>query len=265
MFLQVVVTEEDQRSLRFLWEGRQRTGVSVPYIRHIFGAKDSSTCENFALLKTVADNETNYPEAAFAVQQNFYKDDLLISVQSESEAFNLSKQLVAMLKLGGFKLTKFVSNIHGLTNKFNSTNIDTDELVKDIGNESSDASHVLGHKYDTLKVNRGLSSRDCSETITQRIELSVVSVVFDPTCPIIPYTIKARLLLKEIWRLNGQCWDDHLPDDISDRLWSGVGHCQSLSGFQSRGPSSHAHQRLLNNMSSATALQKFYAPLLIFA
>ena len=64
------------------------------YTRHVFGAKDSPTCTKFALLKTAVDNETEYPEAALAVQQNFYLDDLLISVQSESEAFKLSIQLL---------------------------------------------------------------------------------------------------------------------------------------------------------------------------
>ena len=95
------------------------------------------------------------------------------------------------------------------------------EPVKDLSNESNDASYVLGlkwdHKQDTLKVSRRICSRDCSKPITQRIVLSVVSAVFDPIGLIIPYTIKARLLLKEIWRVNGQRWDDHLPDDISDR------------------------------------------------
>ena len=96
------------------------------------------------------------------------------------------------------------------------------EPVKDISNESNDASHVLGlkwdHKQDTLKVSRGICSRDSSKPITQRIVLSLVSAVVDPIGLIIPYTIKACLLLNEIWRVNGQRWDDHLPDDISDRF-----------------------------------------------
>ena len=81
-------------------------------------------------------------------------DDLLISVQSESEAFILSKQLVTILKLGGFNLTKYVSNIHEFANELKTTNNNAVQPVKDISNESSDASHVLkvkwDHKPDTL-------------------------------------------------------------------------------------------------------------------
>ena len=95
MFLQVGVPEEDQRSLRFLWRGNPIEPVSVfQYTRHVFGAKDSPTCANFALLKTAVDNETEYPEAALAVQQNFYMDDLLISVQSEIQALIWASNLL---------------------------------------------------------------------------------------------------------------------------------------------------------------------------
>ena len=33
-----------------------------------------------------------------------------------------------------------------------------------------------------------------------------------------PYTVSARLLLKAIWRLHGQQWDDKLPEDICQRF-----------------------------------------------
>ena len=37
-----------------------------------------------------------------------------------------------------------------------------------------------------------------------------------------PYTVKALLLLKDIWRLNGQQWDDELPPDLVTKFlqWS---------------------------------------------
>ena len=84
------------------------------YTRHIFGAKDSPTCANFALQKTARDNITKYPDAAQAVFDKFYMDDYLDSVDSKEQAILRSRQLVEMLQLGGFKLTKFVSNVSGL-------------------------------------------------------------------------------------------------------------------------------------------------------
>ena len=57
MFLQVGVPDCDQPSLRFLWRGDPTTNVVVyQYTRHVFGAKDSPTCANFALQRTAGDN-----------------------------------------------------------------------------------------------------------------------------------------------------------------------------------------------------------------
>ena len=42
--------------------------------------------------------------------------------------------------------------------------------------------------------------------------------VFDPIGLVAPYTIRARLLLKEIWRISGQQWDNQLPLDLNAKF-----------------------------------------------
>ena len=112
MFLQVGVLPIDQLSLRFLWREDPTTDVvTYQYTRHIFGYRDSPTCANFALQKTPRDNQVLFPDAASAVVQKFYMDDYLDSFLEPEQALKLSKDLVELLKLGGFKLTKFVSNV----------------------------------------------------------------------------------------------------------------------------------------------------------
>ena len=95
-FLQVGAPDCDQLSLRFLWREDPTTSVVVyQYTRHIFGAKDSPTCANYALQST--DNVTQYPEATKAVLENFYMDDYLDSVESPERALKRSKELVHLL------------------------------------------------------------------------------------------------------------------------------------------------------------------------
>ena len=72
------------------------------YTRHIFGARDSPTCANFALQKTASDNQAEYPEAASAVVQKLYMDDYLDSFQNRDDALKLKRDLISLLKLGGF-------------------------------------------------------------------------------------------------------------------------------------------------------------------
>ena len=214
MFLQVGVLPCDKPSLRFLWREDPISNVVVHQCtRHIFGAKDSPNCANYALQRTASDNAKQYPEAAKAVLENFYMDDYLDSVESPERALIRSKELVHLLHLGGFKLTKFVSNVPDLADRIDGSAHFTEPKVIVSSEESM---HVLGlkwdHKNDTLVVSRGTTST-ITKSLTQRLVLSLVTKVYDPIGLVRPFTVGARLILKDIWRVNWQSWDDKLPKD----------------------------------------------------
>ena len=112
IFFLVEVILADQPSLRFLWR-EDLTGEvkKFQYTRHIFGARDSTTCANFALQQTARKNNAKFRAAFSAVLDNFYMDDFLGSIADSNEALNLSKEFSILLSLGDFsKLTKFVKN-----------------------------------------------------------------------------------------------------------------------------------------------------------
>ena len=79
----------------------------------------------------------------------------------------------------------------------------------------------LDHSNDTLVVNWGTSST-VTKSLAQRLVLSLVSKVFDPIGLVAPFTVGARLLLKDIWRVSGQHWDEELPKDTIEGFpeWS---------------------------------------------
>ena len=227
MFLQVGVIPDDRPSLRFLWREDPAAEVAVfQYVRHIFGSKDSPTCANYALRRTATDNASQFPEAAQSVINNFYMDDYLESSPTIEEATRKAKDLAKLLSLGGFKLTKFVSNVPTIPPQVetNSTSPTETKETKEIPS-TEESSHVLGlkwnHSSDTLVVSRG-TNPEVKPKVTQRIVLSLVSSVYDPIGLVAPYTVKARLLLKDIWRLSGQQWDDDLPPEVASKFldWS---------------------------------------------
>ena len=215
MFLQVGVIPKDQPSIHFLWREDPSTEVAVfQYVRHIFGSKDSPTCPNYALKRTATDNADKFLKAAQSVQTNFYMDDYLESSPTADEATQKEKDLVKLLSLGGFNLTKFVSNDRYILQQIEPNS----ECQPNDGKQlptTEESPHVLGLKWnhvsDTLVVSRG-TTPDTKRTVTQRVVLSLVSAVYDPIGLVAPYTVKARLLLKDIWRLSGQKWDDLLPE-----------------------------------------------------
>ena len=87
-------------------------------------------------------------------------DDYLDSVESPERALIRSKELVHLLHLGGFKLTKFESNVPHLADQIDESAQSSEPNV--IVSSKEESMHVLGFKWDhnndTLVVSRGTNS-----------------------------------------------------------------------------------------------------------
>ena len=151
-------------------------------------------------------------------------DDYLESSSTIGEAAKKAKALVKLLERGRSRLTKFVSNVPEIPNDLEPTCKPSSTAVKIIP-KTGDSSHVLGMKWnhlsDSLVVSRGTST-DINRTLAQKIILSLVPAVYDPIGLVAPYTVSARILLKDIRRLHGQQWDDNLPGETVTKFneWS---------------------------------------------
>ena len=229
MFLQVEVPEGDQRCLRLLWRDQNNAPISVyQYTRHIFGAKSSPTCANWALRQCGKDHIQNFPLAAKCVEENFYMDDLLKSCSNIEEAANLAQDLTAMLGRGGFNLTKWTSNDKSLNQLLPGNVNNLEKQSVQLGGEQQS---LLGLQWDItedkLRICRGLKVKS-SDKWTHRKILSTVSGVFDPIGLAAPYTIRARILLKEIWTDQGQQWDKLVNDSFNKRFQEWVDELPEL-------------------------------------
>ena len=248
----------DQPSLRFLWREEPTSNVVVhQYTRHIFGGKDLPTCASYELRRTASDNAKEYPEAAKAVLENFYMDDYLDSVESPERALIRSKELVHLLHLGGFKLTKFVSNVPDLADRIDGSAQSTEPQV--IVSSKEESMHVLGLKWDhnnaTRVVSRGTNST-IRKSLTQRLVLSLLSKVYDPIGLVAPFTVGARLILKDIWRVNGQSWDVEFTKDTVDRFLAWCVELQRLAEITIprsyfSGPFQHLELQMFGDSSQA--------------
>ena len=100
-------------------------------------------------------------------------DDYLKSSPTAIEASNKADDLVEMLALGGFKLTKFVSNVPSIPIEVD-PNSDTRTTEEKENPTAEKFSHVLGMKWnlstDTLVVSRG-TSPNTDRNVTQRVVL----------------------------------------------------------------------------------------------
>lgn len=118
MFHQVKVSEKHIDYLRFLWwsDGDVQQGL-VEYWMNVdlhtmyIGTVSSPSCANFALRKTAEDNKAHFPaEVTNTGKNNFYVDDYLKSMPLEQEAIQMVRHLTAPCQMGGFMLSKWISN-----------------------------------------------------------------------------------------------------------------------------------------------------------
>ena len=114
MFHQVFVKPSHVDALRFLWwpNGEiDQEPVVHRMLVHIFGAKSSPTCANFALKQTAAEfGHLFEPNMSEIVNKHFYVDDCLVSLPSVAEAVTAQTQLCDLLSKRGFRLRKWLSN-----------------------------------------------------------------------------------------------------------------------------------------------------------
>ena len=191
------------------------------YQRHVFGAKSSPTCANYAPKRVGLDNEEEYPIATKVIQNNFHVDDFIKSVATPEEAIEVFNQLQPLLSRHGFQLKKWISN-----NEADTKGIPED--LKSISNTkqvevepNTEGSSVLGLQSIvidySLQVCRG-TNKEVEARITQRKILSFVSSVFDPIGLFAPFSVHMRRFLKGIWTKNGQHWDSEVEPSEDDKF-----------------------------------------------
>ena len=114
MYFQVKLKPDDRDAFRFLWKEDfqdESQPITLQMMGHILGAKDSPCCACFALRKTAIDNAESFKSSTIqSVKRDFYMDDLMSSVSNEADGVLLVKEMISLLKLGGFRIAKFITN-----------------------------------------------------------------------------------------------------------------------------------------------------------
>ena len=110
MFHQVRVPPDQCNFLRFLcWPNGDLNAPLKEYrmVVRLFGAVSSPSIANFAIKKTVCDSEEEFgPLVANTLQNNFYVDDCLRSVNKEDTAVNLIESAMPSMPKGWIPLDK---------------------------------------------------------------------------------------------------------------------------------------------------------------
>ena len=178
MYHQVRVNPDD--ALRFLWLDVNSDEKPDTYqmLVHIFGGKDSPSCANYAVRRTASDHGSKFDETvAEYIYRSFYMDDLLKSVQTEEEAVSIIKQLIELMQIGGFSLTKFRSNRKEVIDCSPPQNVSQSTVTFD--KDGRNIQRTLGIHWYITDDNFFFSSKIVDLPPSKRGILSAVSTMFD--------------------------------------------------------------------------------------
>ena len=213
MFHQVHVLERDCDALRFLWWPNGDITKQPRCYRmqvHLFGATSSPSCAAYALKRTADDNAHVFdPEVVSTVKKNFYVDDCLKSVPSEKVAVKLAQDLQSLMKMGGFRLTKWLSNSRNVLRSIPESERapsvvslnPCDDLPRD---------RALGINWDVNDDKIKFIVQVADRPFTRRGILSIVSSIFDPLGLVSPITLRAKAIVQDLCRKK-LGWDDEIP------------------------------------------------------
>lgn len=211
MFHQVHVSPEDRSALRFLWWPDGNMDLKPEELMmsvHLFGAVSSTSCANFALKKTAADNRDQFShEAIKTIERNFYVDDCLKSVKSEQDAIQLAGELSQLLMKGGFQLTKWLSNSRKTIESIPES--DRAAFVKDLHFEHTLVERALGIQWNVASDVFSFKIATKDKPPTRRGILSVISSIYDP----LGFAhLSTKVLLQDLCRKQ-LSWDNKIPEE----------------------------------------------------
>lgn len=222
MFHQVLLLPEDRPLLKFLWRDLKVNEPPKIFEWQVlpFGTTSSPCCATFALQHHVMEHTQPDDSLRFSIERCFYVDNCLQSVGSPEEARDLVDRLRELLKSAGFELRQWACNdpsvLSHLPPEARSQSLDL-WLAED---KSNPLETTLGLSWDWNTDSLGYKHRPVSyEVPTLRNIYRVLASQYDPLGYLLPFTTRAKLLLRQLWdKKHG--WDDsNLPSTLL-QAWS---------------------------------------------
>ena len=220
MFHRFKVNVEDRDYLRFLWWPDGDTSKPVKVYRmkvHIFGAKSSPACANFALKQLAKDNQSETSDMVYNfITRDFYVDDGLHSSSTVEEAVELSQGAREVCQKGNIRLHKFASNsrevMEAIPMSERSKNMENRDLAWNLPVE-----RTLGVEWNLELDNFQFCIALKESPVTRRSILSSVASVYDPLGFLAPVILVGKRILQQLC-IQDYAWDDPVPEELQ-RNW----------------------------------------------
>ena len=221
MYLQIGIAAEDKPYHRFLWRGIQQNRQPDVYEfdRVVFGVNSSPFQAQFVLQSHAKKYQREFPMAAETILKSTYMDDSMDSVLNEEQGIRLYSQLSGILTTAGMHARKWLSNsskvLSGipLQDRKSEVDLDRDQLpsTKTLGVWWLADEDIFTFREQAPESNMAYTKRNF---------LKKIASLFDPIGVLAPFTVRAKMLLQDMWSA-GMEWDDELTEPLINlaRAW----------------------------------------------
>ena len=230
-------------------KGARRIPNVGPFVRRRFISK---LCE--LRLKKIADHNREDFDAVTVetVKRNFYVDDCLRSVATDTQAVRLAGQLRELLSKGGFRLTKWISNSREVINSVPES--ERAPSVKDLEFNKTSAltERALGVQWNVQADTFSFKIASKEKPATRRGILSIVSSIYDPLGFVSPCILPAKGILQDLC-LKGLGWDDQIPVFGNRNGKPGLENCLNWNNSKFPDATNHQTSQMFNTVSFITS------------
>lgn len=221
MYLRIGIAPEDKPFHRFLWRGidQNRQPDIYEFDRVVFGVNSSPFQAQFVLQHHAKKFQDKFPMAVETILKSTYMDDSMDSVLDEEQGIELHRQLSLLLTKAGMHARKWLSNCSRVLREIP---LQDRKAEVDLDREYLPCAKTLGVWWfadqDVFTFKENAPGNDMK--YTKRNFLRKIATLFDPIGFLAPFTIRAKILLQEMWTA-GLDWDEELNEPLinSARVW----------------------------------------------
>ncbi|GJQ70763.1 hypothetical protein Trydic_g23054, partial [Trypoxylus dichotomus] len=229
MYRQVRINEQCMPFQRILWRMSDKTDVEIFELTTVtYGTASASYLATKVLQQLAMAKQDAQPFGAEIILRDFYVDDLLTGAQTIDQANKIIAEVTEILSQGKLELRKWASNKPELLQNIPETCCGNTILDLDKSDNISTLGLQWNATMDTLQY--ALSDVPECKNITKRQILSHISKVFDPLGLLSPFTVRAKILMQDIWKLEIN-WDESLPLSIETTWLSYVEEMKDLNNI----------------------------------
>ncbi|XP_074651589.1 uncharacterized protein LOC141906245 [Tubulanus polymorphus] len=203
-FLMVKLDTRDRDYTKFFWlcdpSDPDSDFIVYRFKSVLFGA----ACSPFILNAVVKSHLEQYDSpVASDLKAKIYVDNVITSVENESEALDYYRESVKIMSDGGFNLCEWTSNSTALRELAENNNT----LNR---NEEVNLGMIWNITDDTLKYKQGQKPANIA---TKREVVKSVSNLYDPLGYLSPVHVSSKIFIQQLW-LNDLKWDELLNDEL---------------------------------------------------